>query len=69
MRHALSWHRKTTMYDKIVKNGIVCTASEQAKLDIAIKDGKIAVLAGDIPPEQAKEVIDAEGGHHYPRGC
>ena len=52
-------------FDLIVVNGLVVTASDTANYDIAIKDGKIALLApqGLLSKEKAKRVIDAEGGY------
>ena len=52
-------------FDLLVINGIVVTASDTANYDIAIKDGKIALLAppGVLGTSSAKKVIDAEGGY------
>ncbi len=52
-------------FDLLVINGLVVTASDTANYDIAIKDGKIALLAppGVLKAESAKKVIDAEGGY------
>jgi dihydropyrimidinase len=52
-------------FDLLVVNGLVVTASDTANYDIAIKDGKIALLAppGVLKVESAKKVIDAEGGY------
>lgn len=52
-------------YDLLVVNGLVVTASDTAHYDIAIKDGKIALLApqGSLSKEDAARVIDAEGGY------
>jgi len=51
-------------FDLLVVNGLVVTASDTARYDIAIKDGKIALLAppGVLSASSAKRVIDAEGG-------
>jgi dihydroorotase len=50
-------------YDLLVRNGHVIDPKNNvdAKMDIAIKDGKIAKVAGSIPAEQAVKVIDASG--------
>lgn len=52
-------------FDLLVINGLVVTASDTANYDIAIKDGKIALLAppGVLSTKSAKKVIDAEGGY------
>lgn len=52
-------------FDLLVVNGLVVTASDTANYDIAIKDGKIALLAppGVLGATSAKRVIDAEGGY------
>jgi len=52
-------------FDLLVVNGVVVTASDTASYDIAINDGKIALLAprGLLSKTQAKRVIDAEGGY------
>ena len=52
-------------FDLLVINGLVVTASDTANYDIAIKDGKIALLAppGVLAKDSAKRVIDAEGGY------
>lgn len=47
-------------FDLVVKNGIVVTSGDTGKLDIAIKDGKIAHLAAKISEDLAEKVIDAE---------
>ncbi len=46
--------------DLIIKNGTIVTASESYKADIAVKDGKIAMIAEKIEAEKAK-VVDASG--------
>ena len=52
-------------FDLLVVNGLVVTASDAASYDIAVKDGKIALLApqGILSKENANRVIDAEGGY------
>jgi dihydropyrimidinase len=49
----------------LVVNGLVVTASDTAHYDIAVKNGKIVLLAppGVLPKEKASRVIDAEGGY------
>lgn len=55
-------------FDLVVKNGIVVTSGDTGKLDIAIKDGKIAHLAANISEDLAEKVVDAEGGYVMPGG-
>ena len=58
-------------YDLIIANGLVVTAAEMGRYDIAIKDEKIALLAptGSLAKASAKRVIDAEGGYVTVRKC
>ncbi|KAI9728039.1 MAG: hypothetical protein M1834_007853 [Cirrosporium novae-zelandiae] len=57
-------------YDLIITNGIVVTSSDIANYDIAIKYGKIALLApsGSLAKAKTKKIIDAEGGYVMPGG-
>jgi dihydroorotase len=50
-------------YDLLIRNGHVIDPKNRinAKMDLAIKDGKIAKVAATLSPEQATKVIDAEG--------
>jgi dihydroorotase len=50
-------------YDLLIRNGKVIDPKNKinAKMDLAIKDGKIAKVAVTISPESAVKVIDAEG--------
>ena len=52
-------------FDLLIVNGLVVTASDVAKYDIAIKDEKIALLAppGVLGKECTERIIDAEGGY------
>ncbi len=52
-------------FDLLIVNGLVVTASDTANYDIAIKDGKIALLVpqGLLSGDKAKRLIDAEGGY------
>jgi N-acyl-D-aspartate/D-glutamate deacylase len=54
----------TSLYDLVITNGLCVTASDVASLDIAVSDGKIALLApsGSLEGKGARE-IDAEGGY------
>ena len=53
------------LYDLIIINGLVVTASDTGHYDIAIKHEKIALLAskGSLTGIAAKRIIDAEGGY------
>lgn len=61
-----------TTYDLVITNGLCVTASDVAPVDIAVKDGKIALLApsGTLAGKGQREV-DAEGGYVmvYTRKC
>ena len=46
--------------DLVIKNGTIVTASETYKADVAVKDGKISMIAENIDPQNA-EVVDASG--------
>ncbi|HYE80650.1 MAG TPA: dihydropyrimidinase [Clostridia bacterium] len=46
--------------DLVIKNGMIITASESYKADIAVKDGKIVMISRDIDLEGSM-VVDAEG--------
>ena len=50
-------------YDLVIRNGHLIDAKNNLdqKMDLAIKDGKIAAIEKSIAPEQGKKVIDAEG--------
>ncbi|MFC1694082.1 amidohydrolase/deacetylase family metallohydrolase [Candidatus Latescibacterota bacterium] len=50
-------------YDLLVINGIVIDPSQNIHepLDVACKDGKIAILAPSLPSSDAREVLDAAG--------
>jgi dihydropyrimidinase len=52
-------------FDLLVVNGLVVTASDTANYDIAVKNGKIVLLAppGVLSKDKASRVIDAEGGY------
>lgn len=49
--------------DLLLKGGRVIDAKNKidAKLDVAVKDGKIFRVAADIPPSVAKKVVDVRG--------
>jgi len=51
------------IYDTLIREGMVIDPSQNinAKMDVAIADGKIAEVARNIPASQAREVISAAG--------
>lgn len=52
---------------KIVKNGVVVTATDTYKADILIENGVISAI-GSAFEEQGCEVIDAKGNYVFPGG-
>src|SRR5262249_31877810 len=58
------------LFDLVIKNVRVVRPNNTAvdRLDIAVKDEKVARLAPDIQAEQAKEVFDAKNLLAFP-GC
>jgi dihydropyrimidinase len=52
---------------KIIKNGIVVTATDTYRADIGIENGVIAGIGSDLPAQDA-EVIDAKGCYVFPGG-
>ncbi|WP_019912765.1 allantoinase [Paenibacillus sp. HW567] len=53
-------------YELIIKNGDVVLPGEVRKLDIGVKNGKIAALAENLPAGEATTVIDAKGQYVLP---
>jgi len=52
------------MYELLVKGGRAIDPAQKIhdeKMDIAIPEGKIASVARDMAPGEAKKVIDAKG--------
>jgi allantoinase len=62
--------RMERLYDLVIKSARVVRPNKASvdRLDIAVRDGKIARLAPDIPAEQAKEIFDAKDLLAFP-GC
>jgi allantoinase len=58
------------LFDLVIKNARVVRPNKTSVdcLDIAVKEGKVARLAPDIPAEQAKQVFDAKNRLAFP-GC
>lgn len=52
----------------VIKNGIICTASDFYPADIGISGGKIAAITDSIDTTLGEKVIDAEGGIITPGG-
>lgn len=57
-----------TTYDIVIKNGIICTASDFYPADVGIVGEKIAAICDNIDPSEGSQVIDAEGGIVTPGG-
>ena len=47
--------------DLLIKNGTVVTEKEMFKADVAVKDGKIAMIGSDLSDIVADKVVDATG--------
>ncbi|KAF4120835.1 dihydropyrimidinase [Geosmithia morbida] len=58
------------MFDLIVKNGRIVTASEVLPfgIEIGVKNGKISALGTDLEAASGTEVVDAEGAYITPGG-
>ncbi|WP_062232476.1 dihydropyrimidinase [Fictibacillus sp. FJAT-27399] len=52
---------------KVIKNGTIVTASDTFVADVVVENGKIAMIAKNLPSE-GMEVIDAEGCYIFPGG-
>ncbi|PNP61440.1 hypothetical protein FNYG_13835 [Fusarium nygamai] len=57
-------------FDLVITNGVCVTASDIGAYDVAIKDGKISLLApsGSLAGTDALRIIDAEGAYVTPGG-
>ena len=55
--------QRRSYYDILIRNGTVIDPGRglQAKADLAIRDGRIAAVASQIPADSAWEIIDAGG--------
>lgn len=54
-------------FDLLVRNGtVVFPDRPEAKLDVAVKDGRFAAILAPGTPATAKQVIDASGKHVFP---
>jgi dihydropyrimidinase len=54
------------MFDLLIKNGTVITASETFRADVAVKDGKIAALLENGSSAEASTHVDAAGKYVLP---
>jgi allantoinase len=54
-----------SQYDLLVRNGILVTATDEQRTDLAVADGRIVALGLDLPGT-GKEEINAEGLHVFP---
>ncbi len=54
--------------DLLIKNGTIVTACSSIKADIAVKDGKISMIAPTIKPDKNTQVVDAKGKLVLPGG-
>ncbi len=57
-----------SLYDLVIKNAEIITAADHYHGDIAIRDGKIVSISGQLAPSDAAEVIDAKGRRVTPGG-
>ncbi len=55
-------------FDTIIVNGRIVTATDTSLADVAIVDGKIALIGKDLPRQNATRVIDAGGKYVFPGG-
>lgn len=60
------WIGMASYYDCIVMNGFVVLTGEVKKLDIGIRDGRIAALEQSLAGAEAGSRIDAEGQYVLP---
>ncbi len=57
----LDLYGKEFFMDLLIKNGTVVTEKEMFKADVAVKDGKIALIGSDLSEIPADKVVDATG--------
>jgi dihydropyrimidinase len=56
------------LFDTLIKNGIVVTATDTYPSDIGITNGKIVAIGQALPAESAKQSFDAKGNYVVPGG-
>ncbi len=54
-----------SQYDLLVRNGILVTATDEQRADLAVADGRIVALGLDLSGTSNEE-INAEGLHVFP---
>ena len=55
-------------FDTIIVNGRIVTATDTSLADVALADGKIALIGKDLPRDNAARLIDARGRYVFPGG-
>jgi dihydropyrimidinase len=55
-------------FDTLIQGGTVVTASDTYKSDVGIKDGRVTAIGASLPPESAKQVLNASGMMVIPGG-
>lgn len=55
-------------FDVIIRNGTVVTATDSYVADVGIADGKVAAIAGELPAQNASQILDASGKLLLPGG-
>src|SRR6202162_4346101 len=55
-------------FDTIITGGIVVTAADTCQADVAIENGKVAVIGKDLPRQNATKIIDASAKYVFPGG-
>lgn len=55
-------------FDTLVQNGLIVTATDTYRSDIGITEGKIVAIAQSLPPESARQIVDAKGRYVFPGG-
>jgi dihydropyrimidinase len=58
----------TSIFDTIIKNGSVVTATDTYTADVAIANGKVAAIGTDLPTQNAAKILDASGKFVLPGG-
>ncbi len=53
-------------FDQLIKSGLIVGPQNICKTDIAIRDGRIAKMAPDLPENEARAVIDGSGKYIIP---
>jgi dihydropyrimidinase len=56
------------IFDALIRNGTVVTASDSYVADVGITAGKIAAIGNDLPSDNASQVLDASGKLVLPGG-